>query len=287
MPTFNCCIYIFIFIFSSILSVCAAMCVFFFFCVCLLLFTSFFFSFFLLRSPPRHTPNFTFLVFFFFFRFPVGKSLFWEMPLPTRGSDDAAYNTRKLALLPALIGMKGLLNHHIASFDHLINVELKRILLNESNREIKSSIDPDFSIRYTNIRVCQPREIVGKGQLPKVVSPHECRTRDLTYRGDMIVDVEYTSRDRNKRPCTETDIKIGTIPIMLKSSSCNLFGKTREELVAMRECPLDPGGYFIIKGVEKVCLVQEQQSKNRVIIEADDNGNIVAHVQSKTHYSIS
>ncbi|RNC58276.1 putative DNA-directed RNA polymerase polypeptide [Trypanosoma cruzi] len=209
------------------------------------------------------------------------------MPLPTQGSDDAAYNTRKLALLPALIGMKGLLNHHIASFDHLINVELKRILLNESNREIKSSIDPDFSIRYTNIRVCQPREIVGKGQLPKAVSPHECRTRDLTYRGDMIVDVEYTSRDRNKRPCTETDIKIGTIPIMLKSSSCNLFGRTREELVAMRECPLDPGGYFIIKGVEKVCLVQEQQSKNRVIIEADDNGNIVAHVQSKTHYSIS
>lgn len=55
----------------------------------------------------------------------------------------------------------------------------------------------------------------------------------------------------------------------------------------MRECPLDPGGYFIIKGVEKVCLVQEQQSKNRVIIEADDHGNILAQVQSKTHYSIS
>ncbi|RNF01617.1 DNA-directed RNA polymerase III 130 kDa polypeptide [Trypanosoma rangeli] len=209
------------------------------------------------------------------------------MSLQPRGDDDAAYNARKLALLPALIGMKGLLNHHIASFDHLINVELKRILLNESNREIKSGIDPDFSIRYTNIRVCRPREIVGKGQLPKPVSPHECRVRDLTYRGDMIVDVEYTGRDRAKRPCIETDIKIGTIPIMLKSSSCNLFGKSREELVAMRECPLDPGGYFIIKGVEKVCLVQEQQSKNRVIIEADDNGNIVAHVQSKTHYSIS
>ncbi|ORC89093.1 putative DNA-directed RNA polymerase III subunit [Trypanosoma theileri] len=209
------------------------------------------------------------------------------MSVPSCVENNDAYNARKLAILPALISMKGLLNHHIASFDHLINVELRRILLNESNREIKSSIDPDFSIRYTNIRVCPPREIIGKGQLPKSVSPHECRTRDLTYRGDMIVDVEYTSRDRSKRSCVETDIKIGTIPIMLKSSSCNLYGKSREELIAMRECPLDPGGYFVIKGVEKVCLVQEQQSKNRVIIEADDNGNIVAHVQSKTHYSIS
>jgi hypothetical protein len=29
------------------------------------------------------------------------------------------------------------------------------------------------------------------------------------------------------------------------------------------ECPLDPGGYFIIRGTEKVILIQEQLSKNR------------------------
>jgi DNA-directed RNA polymerase III subunit RPC2 len=35
----------------------------------------------------------------------------------------------------------------------------------------------------------------------------------------------------------------------------------------MRECPHDPGGYFIVKGVEKAILIQEQLSKNRVIVE--------------------
>ncbi|CCW59776.1 unnamed protein product [Phytomonas sp. EM1] len=197
------------------------------------------------------------------------------------------YQRRKLEILPEIIKMKGILNHHIASFNHLLDVELKKILLNESNVEIKSTVDPDFAIRYTNIRVCRPREIVGKGQVPKQVTPYECRIRDLTYRGDMIVDVEYTSRDKSHKMYVEKDIKIGSIPIMLKSKCCNLHQKTREELVSMRECPLDPGGYFIIKGVEKVCLVQEQQSKNRIIIEADDHGSIRAHVQSKTHYSIS
>lgn len=48
-----------------------------------------------------------------------------------------------------------------------------------------------------------------------------------------------------------------------------LFGKTKEELATMKECPLDPGGYFVVKGTEKVILVQEQLSKNRIIVETD------------------
>jgi DNA-directed RNA polymerase III subunit RPC2 len=40
-------------------------------------------------------------------------------------------------------------------------------------------------------------------------------------------------------------------------------------MVNLKECPLDPGGYFIIRGVEKVILIQEQLSKNRIIVEQD------------------
>lgn len=35
----------------------------------------------------------------------------------------------------------------------------------------------------------------------------------------------------------------------------------QEELAVMKECAYDPGGYFIIRGVEKVILMQEQLSK--------------------------
>lgn len=45
----------------------------------------------------------------------------------------------------------------------------------------------------------------------------------------------------------------------------------------------DPGGYFIIKGVEKVILIQEQLSKNRVIIEEDAKTKCVsASITSST-----
>lgn len=36
------------------------------------------------------------------------------------------------------------------------------------------------------------------------------------------------------------------------SCKCVLTGKSEAELADMKECPYDPGGYFVVKGVEKV-----------------------------------
>ena len=49
------------------------------------------------------------------------------------------------------------------------------------------------------------------------------------------------------------------------------------------ECPLDPGGYFVVRGTEKVILIQEQLSKNRIIIDLDSKGQVTASVTSSTH----
>jgi len=71
---------------------------------------------------------------------------------------------------------------------------------------------------------------------------------------------------------------------MLGSSNCYLTGKSEKELADMQECPFDPKGYFVVKGVEKVILIQEQLSKNRIIIEFDSKlDSIVANVASSTH----
>lgn len=74
------------------------------------------------------------------------------------------------------------------------------------------------------------------------------------------------------------------MPIMLGSSNCYLTGKSNKELAEMEECPYDPRGYFVVKGVEKVILIQEQLSKNRIIIEYDTkNETMIANVASSTH----
>ena len=46
------------------------------------------------------------------------------------------------------------------------------------------------------------------------------------------------------------------MPVMLGSTNCWLNGKTHEQLAKMSECPYDPRGYFIVRGVERVILIQ-------------------------------
>lgn len=65
---------------------------------------------------------------------------------------------------------------------------------------------------------------------------------------------------------------------MLKSANCALAGKSQEELAKMLECPLDPGGYFVCRGTERVVLIQEQASKNRIIVDCDKKGSVEATV---------
>jgi len=103
-------------------------------------------------------------------------------------------------------------------------------------------------------------------QAPPDVTPHECRLRDLTYSGIIYVDVQYR---RGSEIVTKRGQPIGRLPVMLKSNLCHLHGATASEMAKALECPLDPGGYFIVKGTEKVILVHEQISKNRPIVEVD------------------
>jgi DNA-directed RNA polymerase III subunit RPC2 len=74
------------------------------------------------------------------------------------------------------------------------------------------------------------------------------------------------------------------MPMMLGASNCWLSNKTEEELSRIKECPYDPRGYFIVKGVEKVIVIQEQMAKNRIIIEVDPKtSNLCAQVTSSTY----
>ena len=117
-------------------------------------------------------------------------------------------------------------------------------------------------------------------------SPQQCRLRDMTYAAPVTVDVEYTrGRElvvrRGRTPGTGA-LLIGRLPIMLRSDRCVLRGRSDAELAALRECPLDPGGYFVVRGAEKVVLIQEQLSKNRVLVDRDANGAPTASVTSST-----
>lgn len=117
------------------------------------------------------------------------------------------------------------------------------------------------------------------------MTPQQCRLRDVTYAAPVSVDVEYTrGREIVRRTAAGGNaVRIGRIPLMLRCDRCVLAGKTDAQLAALGECPLDPGGYFVVRGTEKVILIQEQLSKNRIIVDTDSGGDPVASVTSSTH----
>ena len=94
----------------------------------------------------------------------------------------------------------------------------------------------------------------------------------MTYAAPILVDITYRCGSQNLQ---RRGVCIGRLPIMLRSTNCVLSSKSDREMSMLNECPLDPGGYFIVNGTEKVILVQEQLSKNRVIVEADPKKDIV------------
>lgn len=189
----------------------------------------------------------------------------------------------KWNLLPAFLKVKGLVKQHIDSFNYFVEAELKSIV--RANQWVRSDVDESFWFKYTDIRVGLPNR-QDEEDLRNVsdvshVTPNECRLRDMTYAAPMYVDFEYFSKG-SATPLKRTNVIIGRLPIMLKSSRCHLTGKSERELAAQKECTIDPGGYFIVKGQEKVILVQEQLSKNRVIVESQ-KGIVQASVTSSTH----
>ena len=186
---------------------------------------------------------------------------------------------QKWKMVPSFLKVRGLVRQHLDSFNYFIDHEIKDIV--RANKRIKCEEDPDWFLEFTDIRVGKPvvDENTGTGTVP--IYPHLCRLRDLTYMAPIEVDIIYIKEGHLVRA---NNVKIGEMPMMLRSSHCHLANcKTDFDYAEKYECPLDPGGYFIINGTEKVILMQEQLSKNRIIVEKDKFGFATANCQSSTH----
>ena len=84
------------------------------------------------------------------------------------------------------------------------------------------------------------------------------------YSAPLYVDITKTLMREGEDPVETQHLKtfVGKIPIMLRSTYCLLNRLTDRDLTELNECPLDPGGYFIINGSEKVLIAQEKMATN-------------------------
>ncbi|MAB36128.1 MAG: DNA-directed RNA polymerase subunit B, partial [Euryarchaeota archaeon] len=152
-------------------------------------------------------------------------------------------------------------------------------------------LDKEIIVRLKNLRLGRPTIKEANGA-EHHATPMECRLRKLTYFSPVYLDFKIFRDDLPPSPGNEmgfqeeTSVHIGNLPIMTRSARCNLNHNHVDEnrrlspdsseedserytqlLRKSGEDPLDPGGYFIINGTERVLISMEDLAPNRVTVE--------------------
>lgn len=73
-----------------------------------------------------------------------------ELAAPVKSVQD------KHKMLPYFLRMRGLLRQYTDSFNYFINIEMKQIVSAKANYIIRSKVDPNWYLEYTDIYVGEP-----------------------------------------------------------------------------------------------------------------------------------
>ncbi len=159
-----------------------------------------------------------------------------------------------------------LVESNITSFNNFIDKKLQEIV-NEISETI---VNEEFEITLGKIEVGKPVVTEADGST-SLMSPADAELRNLTYSAP--ITLELTVKKDNQ--IDSEIVEIGRIPIMVRSKNCNTTGMSKEELIANYNDPLDPGGYFIIKGNERVMIMAEDLAENQAFIENNKKGDLI------------
>jgi DNA-directed RNA polymerase subunit B len=165
-------------------------------------------------------------------------------------------------ILESYLKTTPLAHHHIKSYNEFIERDLQKIVDEVGKIEIRLP-SLKHEIVFKRVKLGPPRIVESSGA-ERNIYPVEARIRNLTYAGSLTLEVEEYKNDKLVQ--TE-EIKIGELPIMLKSKYCPLSKMSPPELVNVGEDPRDTGGYFIINGSERVIIGLEDLAPNRIILE--------------------
>ena len=176
--------------------------------------------------------------------------------------------------------LERLVRHQIESYNHFINYQIQRTIQMFNPLIVRSENDYvehedkymlEIHISFINFKMYPPQIYENNGAT-KTMFPQEAKLRNFTYASAMVVDIQIQYVIRNTtsmdtpRIITKIlpKINIGKMPIMIKSSICVLNQSKYLDPRVVGECPMDCGGYFVIKGSEKIVLGQERAAENRV-----------------------
>lgn len=165
-------------------------------------------------------------------------------------------------LLKAYADSVGFSNHQTKSYNEFLRLNVQKVV-NEIGEIQLETETGEFKIRLGRIRIEKPCIKEADGAT-RFITPMEARMRNLTYSAPVFVEMIPIINGIEQE---KQEVKLGEIPVMLKSEICVLKGMGEDELMAAGEDPSDPGGYFIVNGTERAIVMSEEILSNLPIVE--------------------
>jgi DNA-directed RNA polymerase subunit B" len=153
-----------------------------------------------------------------------------------------------------------IVQHHINSYNEFLNHGLQKVV--DEQGFIETDIE-DVYVKLGKIRVERPVVKEADGAIENLF-PNEARLRNLSYSAPLFLEMSVVKGEEESEP---REAKIGQLPVMIKSRICNLVDIFDKEMVEHGEDPLDPGGYFIVNGTERVVMTLEDLAPNKILVE--------------------
>ena len=187
-------------------------------------------------------------------------------------------------LVDAFYQDRSIVNHQIASYNDFLDLRLQNIvdstIIGQEEEMERGFIYPEiqgYKIKFGKIKIGRPEVKEADGTV-RELTPMEARLRDLTYEAPLLLEFIPVKDEVEYEP---EEVRVGELPVMVKSKACNVAKFSieerrghalskddyKKELQELQEDPLDPGGYFISNGTERVLITVEDLAPNRVLVE--------------------
>src|SRR3990167_1630566 len=184
---------------------------------------------------------------------------------------------RKNILVEKYLKQHSLVESNILSFNDFIGNRIQQIV-----EEINETLsDQDVEIKFGKVRVGEPDIIEADGSVSKI-TPIEAKLRNLTYAAPVYVELSV----KYENQAESSEVEVGRIPIMVRSSKCATYGMGKEDLIKNYMDKLDQGGYFIINGNERVIVMSEDLAPNQPFIEEGRQGLTLREFSERGSYRI-
>jgi DNA-directed RNA polymerase subunit B" len=163
--------------------------------------------------------------------------------------------------------------HQHDSFNNFLQHNLQKVVneqqVIETDIASRGKGNPPVWVELGRIEVKKPvvREADGSHS---DLFPSEARLRNLTYAAPIQLEMTLVQGDDRQEAVNTI---IGQLPVMVGSMCCNTYGLSDTERISHGEDPLDPGGYFIINGSERVLMTLEDLASNKIMTEFTERYN--------------